>query len=91
MQASLSADAERPEAAPSRFGHSATLGVSAQISSQWMVTLDAGQRELRGLPGKQSIERLRLYHSFVSMSYLALVIEQDGSDRRATLTFARPL
>jgi hypothetical protein len=91
VQASISADAERPEAAPSRFGHSATLGASAQISSQWMVTLDAGQRELRGLPGKQSIERLRLYHSFVSMSYLALVIEQDGSDRRATLTFARPL
>jgi iron complex outermembrane receptor protein len=46
---------------------------------------------LRGLPGKQSVERLRIYHSFASMSYLALVIDQEGPDRRATLTFARPL
>jgi manganese-dependent inorganic pyrophosphatase len=49
------------------------------------------QSELRGLPGKQSVERLRIYHSFASMSYLALVIDQEGPDRRATLTFARPL
>ena len=84
-------DAERPEAAPSRFGRSATLGASAQIANRWMLTVDAGQRELRGMPGKQSVERLRIYHSFASMSYLALVIDQEGPDRRATLTFARPL
>ena len=96
VSATLGADAERPdverpETAPSRFGRSATLGASAQISNRWMLTVDAGQRELRGLPGKQSVERLRIYHSFASMSYLALVIDQEGSDRRATLTFARPL
>jgi hypothetical protein len=91
MSGTLGVDAERPEAAPSRFGRSATLGASAQISNRWMVTADAGQRELRGLSGKQSLERLRIYHSFASMSYLALVIDQEGSDRRATLTFARPL
>ncbi len=91
VSAALGADAERPEAAPSRFGRSATLGGSAQISNRWMVTLDAGQRELRGVSGKQSIERLRVYYSFASMSYLALVIDQEGPDRRATLTFARPL
>ena len=95
VSATLGADAERPdveraEMAPSRFGRSATLGASAQISNRWMLTVDAGQRELRGLPGKQSVERLRIYHSFASMSYLALVIDQEGSDRRATLTFARP-
>jgi hypothetical protein len=82
---------EPAEKAPSRFGRSATLGASAQISNRWMLTVDAGQRELRGMPGKQSVERLRIYHSFASMSYLALVIDQEGSDRRATLTFARPL
>jgi hypothetical protein len=96
VSATLGADAERPdverpETAPSRFGRSATLGASAQISNRWMLTVDAGQRELRGLPGKQSVERLRIYHSFASMSYLALVIDQEGPDRRATLTFARPL
>ena len=96
ISATLGADAERPdverpETAPSRFGRSATLGASAQISNRWMLTVDAGQRELRGLPGKQSVERLRIYHSFASMSYLALVIDQEGPDRRATLTFARPL
>jgi len=91
VSATVGADAERPEAAPSRFSRSATLGASAQIASRWMLTVDAGQRELRGLPGKQSIERLRIYHSFASMSYLALVVDQEGADRRATLTFARPL
>jgi hypothetical protein len=91
VSATFGADAERPEAASSRFGRSAMLGASAQISNRWMLTVDAGQRELRGLPGKQSVERLRIYHSFASMSYLALVIDQEGSDRRATLTFARPL
>jgi hypothetical protein len=91
LSATVGADAERPEAAPSRFGRSATLGASAQISKRWMLTVDAGQRELRGLAGKQSVERLRVYHSFASMSYLALVIDQEGSDRRATVTFARPL
>jgi hypothetical protein len=96
ISATLGADAERPdverpETAPSRFGRSAALGASAQISNRWMLTVDAGQRELRGLPGKQSVERLRIYHSFASMSYLALVIDQEGPDRRATLTFARPL
>jgi hypothetical protein len=96
VSATLGADAERPdvepaERAPSRFGRSATLGASAQISNRWMLTVDAGQRELRGLPGKQSVERLRIYHSFASMSYLALVIDQEGADRRATVVFARPL
>ena len=91
VSATVGVDAERPEAAPSRFSRSATLGASAQIASRWMLTVDAGQRELRGLPGKQSIERLRIYHSFASMSYLALVVDQEGADRRATLTFARPL
>ncbi len=96
ISATLGADAERPdvdrpETAPSRFGRSAMLGASAQLSNRWMLTVDAGQRELRGLPGKQSLERLRVYYSFASMSYLALVIDQEGPDRRATLTFARPL
>jgi len=96
VSATVGADTERPdvepaEKAPSRFGRTATLGASAQIANRWMLTVDAGQRELRGLPGKQSVERLRIYHSFASMSYLALVIDQEGPDRRATLTFARPL
>ncbi len=90
LAASVGVDAERPEAAPSRFGRLATLGASAQLSSRWMVTADAGRRELRGLPGTQSVQRLRLYHSFGSMSYLALVIDREGADRRATVTFAWP-
>lgn len=87
----LGADAERPEGlAPSRFGRFATLGASAQLSPRWMVTLDAGQRELRNLPGSQSVQRLRVYRSFASMAYLAFVVDQEGQDRRATVTFARP-
>lgn len=91
VAATLGADAERPEGlAPSRYGRFATLGASAQLSPRWMVTLDAGQRELRDLPGSQSVQRLRVYRSLASMAYVALVIDQEGQDRRATVTFARP-
>lgn len=91
VAASVGADAERPEAAASRQTRYVTLGASAQLSERWMVTADAGQRELRGVPGTQSLQRLRLYRSFGSMAYLALVIDREADDRRTTLTFARPL
>lgn len=90
VAASLGADAERPEAAPSRQGRWALLGASVQLSPRWMLTADAGARDVRGLPGTQQLQRLRLYRSFGSMAYLALVIDQEGPDRRATVTFARP-
>jgi hypothetical protein len=91
VAAAVGADAERPEAAASRHARFATVGASAQLSERWMVTADAGQRELHGVPGTQSLQRLRLYRSFGSMAYLALVIDREGDDRRTTLTFARPL
>lgn len=91
VSATMGTEAERPEAAPSRFVRLMTLGAGAQLSSRWMVTVDAGWRQVRGFSGTQSVERLRLYHSFASMSYLVLVIDREGQDRRATVTFARPL
>ncbi len=91
VAAAVGADAERPEAAASRHARFATVGASAQLSERWMVTADAGQRELHGVPGTQSMQRLRLYRSFGSMAYLALVMDREGGDRRTTLTFARPL
>ncbi|MFM8575230.1 MAG: hypothetical protein ACKOBF_05000 [Limnohabitans sp.] len=89
--ASVGADTERPEAGPSRHGRFATAGASVQLSPRWMLTLDAGRKELRDLPGSQPLQRARLYRSLGSLAYLALVVDRDGPDRRAAVTFARPL
>lgn len=91
LAAAIGADAQRPEGAPSQHSRFATLGASAQLSPQWMATADIGRRELRDLPGTQPVQRLRLYRSFSSMAYLALVVDREAQDRRTTVTFARPL
>lgn len=90
LAATVGAEAERPEGAPSRQARVATLGASTPLAARWMLTVDAGRRDLRGQPGTEPVERLRLYRSLGPMAYLALVIDQEGPDRRATLTFARP-
>lgn len=91
VAATLGADAERPESGSSRQGRSATLGASVQLSPRWMATVDAGRREVRELQGSQSVQRLRVYHSLASLSYVALVMQREGSDRRVAVTFVRPL
>jgi hypothetical protein len=91
VAATLGADAERPESGSSRQGRSATLGASLQLSPRWMATVDAGRREVRELQGSQSVQRLRVYHSLASLSYVALVMQREGSDRRVAVTFVRPL
>ncbi|MEN9770420.1 MAG: hypothetical protein RLZZ180_2050 [Pseudomonadota bacterium] len=91
LAAAIGAEAQRPEEAPSQHTRFATLGASAQFSGRWMATVDAGRREVRDLPGTQPVQRLRLYQSFSSMAYLALVVDREAQDRRTTVTFARPL
>ena len=91
LAASLGADAERPQAAPSRQARFATLGASASLSPGWTATFDAGQRELREQGGSQAqpVHRLRLYRSLDAAAYLAWVVEREGPDQRLTVTFAR--